>query len=194
MKRQYVRWKTAAPLIRHADTLLYRRGGCLGSLVAKGGRGEWSHAGKALVWSLQVLVVDTYAIRGCTARLLGDEVRRYPGRIDVFEIVDRQPDGRRYNRWAAGDWMIQLLGTRYGYWALLTAALLHLPIIRLFVRPSTEDNSHAPKRPPYCSMAVAMADRIGGGVDPVPRLADRLTEPSDLARSAAYRYRFTLVP
>jgi hypothetical protein len=37
-----------------------------------------------------------------------------------------------------------------------------------------------------------MADRIGGGVDPVPHLADRLTEPADLARSPFFRYRFTL--
>ena len=33
-----------------------------------------------------------------------------------------------------------------------------------------------------------------GGVDPVPNLADRLTEPGDLARSAFYEYRFTLLP
>jgi len=37
-------------------------------------------------------------------------------------------------------------------------------------------------------------DRIGGGVDPVKHLADRLTEPADLARSPFYKYRFTLVP
>jgi hypothetical protein len=31
-----------------------------------------------------------------------------------------------------------------------------------------------------------------GGVDPVPNLADRLTEPADLARSPFFEYRFTL--
>jgi hypothetical protein len=39
-----------------------------------------------------------------------------------------------------------------------------------------------------------MADRLGGGVDPVENLPDRLTEPADLARSPFYRYRFTLLP
>jgi hypothetical protein len=39
-----------------------------------------------------------------------------------------------------------------------------------------------------------MADRVGGGVDPVPDLANRETEPADLARSPFYRYRFTLAP
>ncbi len=37
-----------------------------------------------------------------------------------------------------------------------------------------------------------MTDRVGGGVDPVPHLADRLTEPADLARSPFYEYAFTL--
>ncbi len=50
------------------------------------------------------------------------------------------------------------------------------------------------QRPPFCSHACAMADRLGGGVDPVKHLADRLTEPADLARSPFYRYRFTLEP
>ena len=31
-----------------------------------------------------------------------------------------------------------------------------------------------------------------GGIDPVEKLADKLTEPADLSRSAYFRYRFTL--
>ena len=58
-------------------------------------------------------------------------------------------------------------------------------------RPSLDDEQPS-RRPPFCSEACAMADRVGGGVDPVPQLADRLTEPADLARSPFYRYRFTL--
>ena len=46
--------------------------------------------------------------------------------------------------------------------------------------------------PPFCSQAVSMADRQGG-IDPVPNLADRLTEPADLSRSEFYEYRFTLI-
>jgi len=40
---------------------------------------------------------------------------------------------------------------------------------------------------------AAMAYRIGGGVNAVPHLADRLTEPADLARSTLFRYVFTLI-
>ena len=61
------------------------------------------------------------------------------------------------------------------------------------MRPETDDKA-VDSRPPFCSHACAMADRIGGGVDPVPHLADRLTEPADLARSPFYRYLFTLTP
>jgi len=40
--------------------------------------------------------------------------------------------------------------------------------------------------------ALTLADRLGGWVDPVPHLADRLVEPGDLARSLFYQYLFTL--
>ena len=56
----------------------------------------------------------------------------------------------------------------------------------------TEDES-ANHRPPFCSQACALADRIGGGVDVVPHLADQITEPGDLARSACYTYFATLI-
>ena len=45
--------------------------------------------------------------------------------------------------------------------------------------------------PPFCSEAVSIAVQAGG-VDPVPTLADRYTEPGDLARSLFFHYRFTL--
>jgi hypothetical protein len=69
--------------------------------------------------------------------------------------------------------------------------MLHLPLVRLAVRANVDDGA-IDRRPPFCSHACAMADRLGGGVDPVPHLADRLTEPADLARSPFYEYLFTL--
>ena len=95
--------------------------------------------------------------------------------------------------------MRRLAGCDYGYAAVLAAAMLHLPLVRLAVRANFEDDadhaSHgAGRRPPFCSQACAMTDRVGGGVDPVPHLADRLTEPADLARSPFYQYAFTLIP
>ena len=87
--------------------------------------------------------------------------------------------------------MRRLAGCDYGYVGLMGAALLHLPVLRLIAHRETATEKTT-RRPPFCSQACVMADRIGGGVDPVPHLADRLTEPADLARSPFYRYLFTL--
>ena len=88
--------------------------------------------------------------------------------------------GRNTIARAATNFMRRLAGCDYGYAAVLAAAMLHLPAIRLAVRADVNDSA-IDRRPPFCSQACAMADRLGGGVDPVPHLADRLTEPADLA-------------
>ncbi len=64
-------------------------------------------------------------------------------------------------------------------------------MVRFLVTPDEDDAENA-RTPPFCSQAVSMACRLGG-VDPVPHLADRLTEPADLSRSTFFRYQFTLV-
>ncbi len=156
------------------------------------GRGQHSHAAKAAWWDDDLFCLEFRAIRGGRAVTLSSQVNRYPGRIDVFEA---NPEGRwpHYAPAAAARFMRRLTGQDYGWVNLLLVALLHTPVVRCLLSPGTEDD-HVSARPPFCSQAVAMADRIGGGVDPVPLLADRLTEPADLARSPFYRYRFTLVP
>jgi hypothetical protein len=110
----------------------------------------------------------------------------------VYEV---NPDDRwpEYNRAGSLRVMRRLAGCDYGYASLIMAAMLHLPLVRWFVRPDVDDES-LERRPPFCSQACALADRIGGGVDPVKHLADHFTEPADLARSPFYRYRFTLIP
>ena len=97
-------------------------------------------------------------------------------------IVTRQPRQSR-----------RLAGCDYGYGNVVRAALLHLPGVRLMCPADCRDDA-ADGRPPFCSRAYAYADRVGGAVDPVRNLADRLTEPSDLARSPFYAYLFTLLP
>jgi hypothetical protein len=51
----------------------------------------------------------------------------------------------------------------------------------------------AGKVQPMCSEAVAISCRAGG-IDPVPELPDRLTEPADLARSLLWAKCGVLVP
>lgn len=172
--------------ISDGDLLLFRRRG----LIAKAGRGIHSHAAKAAWWGGELFCLEVREWYGGRAVTLESQVERYPGVIDVFQV---NPEDRwgPYDRIAATDYMRRLAGCDYGYLSVLAAAALHLPLVRWFVRPDMEDAS-ASRRPPFCSQACAMADRLGGGVDPTPQLADRLTEPADLARSPLYEYRCTL--
>jgi hypothetical protein len=174
--------------IAEGDLLLFRRRG----LISIAGRGVHSHAAKAAWWDGDLFCVEIREWFGGRAVTLSSQVERYPGRIDVFET---NPDDRwtDYDRAGASRFMRRLAGCDYGWRNLASAAILHLPWLRLVARTNVNDRDLT-CRPPFCSQAVAMAERIGGGVDPVYQLADRLTEPADLARSPFYRYWFTLEP
>jgi hypothetical protein len=187
-KQELVHYGDARGQIGDGDLLLFRRRGA----ISIAGRGAHSHAAKAAWWDDVLFCLEIRGWTGGRAVTLSSQVRRLPGRIDVYEV---NPDGRwpEYDRAGASRFMRRLAGCDYGYGGLAGAALLHLPVVRWFVRPDLDDSS-VDRRPPFCSHACVMADRIGGGVDPVPHLADRLTEPADLARSPFYRYRFTLLP
>jgi len=174
--------------IRDGDLLLFRRRG----LISIAGRGLHSHAAKAAWWDDQLFCLEVRERVGGRAVTLRSQVERYPARIDVYE-ANAQQRWPEYNRAGTVRVMRQIAGCDYGYLGVMRVALLHLPVVRLLVRPETDDAALT-KRMPFCSHACAMADRLGGGVDPVNHLADWLTEPADLARSPFYRYRFTLIP
>jgi hypothetical protein len=178
----------ARPLVRDSDLLLFRRRG----LIAVAGRSRHSHAAKAAWWGDDLFCLEVREWVGGRAVTLDSQVRRRPGQIDLFQA---NPDNRwpHYDRRAATACMRRFAGCSYGYRNVLRAALLHLPVVRLFVHPRLDDQLHD-RHPPFCSQACALADRVGGAVDPVLLLPDRLTEPGDLARSTFYRYRCTLLP
>jgi len=182
------RYADVRELIRDGDLLLFRSRGP----IARLGRGRHNHAAKAAWWHDDLFLLEVLQWRGGRAVTLSSQVRGWPGRYDVYET---NPDNRwpHYDRAAATRFMRRLCGCDYGYAGLIGAGLLHLPLVRLLV-PADVDDAAVQGRPPFCSHACAMADRLGGGVDPVPHLADRLTEPADLARSPFHGYRFTLVP
>jgi hypothetical protein len=177
---------TARSQIADGDLLLFRRR----SLIAVAGRGEHSHAAKAAWWGDELLCLEVREWHGGRAVTLASQVKKHPRRIDVFRTnpQNRWPE---YDQPRSTHFMRRLAGCDYGYAAVLSAAMLHLPLVRLAVRANVDDGA-IDRRPPFCSHACAMADRLGGGVDPVPHLADRLTEPADLARSPFYEYLFTL--
>jgi len=187
-RRRSVVYREVRHRIRDGDLLLFRRRAWIAAL----GRGVHSHAAKAAWWDGDLFCLEVRAWHGGRAVTLSSQVRRYPGQIDVFEVnpEDRWP---QYDRRGAVRYMRRLAGCDYGYGRLALVGLRHLPVVRMFAGIESDDRL-GNRRPPICSQACALADRLGGGVDPVPFLADRVTEPADLARSPFYRYQFTLVP
>jgi len=186
--------KLANAEILNGDVLLFRRPpySIISKLIATGGRGKHSHAAKVVYWDGVPHVVEMRAVFGGRVTRLEDQVSWRPSCIDVYRP---NQTGRwvEYDRDGAARYMRSFVGRDYGWINLFLAALLHLPVIRLFLKASTEDAA-IDKRPPFCSQAVACAERLGGNVDPVSNLPDRLTNPCDLARSPFYKYQFTLVP
>jgi hypothetical protein len=185
---KYVPYQQARHQVRDSDLLLFRRRG----LISIAGRGDHSHAAKAAWWGEDLFCLEVREWKGGRAVTLSSQVRRFPGRIDVYHA---NPGNRwtDYDRAKATRTMRRLAGCGYGYWGVAAASLLHLPFARLLVRADVRDDEYD-IRPPFCSQSCAMSDRVGGGVDPVSHLADRLTLPADLARSPFYQYQFTLIP
>jgi hypothetical protein len=202
--------------IRDGDVLLFRSTSWWTRMIAVAGRSEYVHAAMAGWWRDRLMCVEMRA-GGGRATLLSNLVARRPGKIDVYRVKqvlglrswvldaksqymeagvqDPKPktqDPRpSFSRAAALRAMIEITGRRYGWFNLLMAAALHLPLVRWLVRPDADDLAES-RLPPFCSQAVSMALRRGG-IDPVPNLADRITEPGDLARSAACVYLGTLM-
>jgi hypothetical protein len=189
-KQQHVRLAEYATQIWNGDLLLFRGRGLVSRLIGTAGRSEYTHAARAIWWNDVLFCCEVRELQGGRAVTLASQVRKFPGQIDVFAT---NPDNRwpEYDVASANRFMQRLAGCDYGYTSLWKAALLHVPLWRLLVKPELDDAA-IDDHPPFCSHACAMADRIGGGIDPVPHLADRITEPGDLARSPFYRYRFTL--
>ena len=180
--------------IESGDLLLFRGAGWISRLIGTAGRTNYTHCGKADWWDEILYICEVREFKGGRIVTLGSQVAKYPGRIDVYQA--NAINNPNYNRQAASLYMRRFAGCAYGWWSVMAATLLHLPFVRFLVHVDytleSEATDEGPGKPPYCSQAVSMADIIGGGVDPVPNLPSRLTEPGDLARSSFYDYRFTL--
>jgi hypothetical protein len=185
-----VTFRRALELVSSADILLWRPTAWWGRAIAVAGRGPYSHAAMAAWWDDTLMAMEMTAFGG-RAVTLESQVRRYPGRIDVYQAnpCHRWPEWEPARAVAC---MRRFCGVPYGWRNLLGTALLHVPGVRFLVPAQTDDQADR-GRPPFCSQAIAAAGRAAG-VDPVQELADCQTEPADLARSPFYAYLFTLIP
>lgn len=175
--------------LRNSDLLIWHATSVWGWLIERLS-GPGCHAAKVVICSGIPFAVETMEGVGGTLTPLYQQVKRYPGKIDLYRT---NPGNRwEYDREGATAWSLKHVpGTPYGWWPTIRAGLTRAIGIRWFLRPDRRDAVNGTK-PPNCSAACSMADRIGGGVDPVPHLSDYSTTPGDLARSMFYEYVCTL--
>lgn len=172
--------------IRDGDVLLFRARGPVAAVIRWATRSEFSHAALA-VWVRpdptdptrdRLMLVESREGSGCRMIPLSDAVAGGAARISLF--VPRVDAYRPAVVGAALD----RLGQPYGWRSILRDAFGRLPLLSLVWRRrqySTDDLEDAGVRV-KCSTLVALAWRAGG-LDLVPNLADRSTDPGDLARS-----------
>ena len=180
-------------VLQAGDLLLYRADNTLADLaIADAGRGPWCHAAMLDFYEGQWSILETLQHCGGRRMPLADAVAKNPGHWDLFSA---DPDNRwpEFNRYLAIEKMRQFVGMPYGWAGLARLALARLPVLGRLLWPVDTDDDTPSKLPPFCSQAVSAAYR-GGGIDPVPHLADAFTEPSDLGRSMFFQYTMTLVP
>ncbi len=185
--------------ILDGDLLLWWPAGLFGQLICAASSSQHSHAGIAGWVTLpdgvrRLVSLETVEGQGGVVRQLSKLVKKYPGRIDVYRANpgDRWPEFDRAGTVAA--FWDNVLGSRYGKWGAIKAALCKVFLLRLFFRPDYKDENISGASP-FCSGAVSRWTRKGGGVDPVNGLADDSTWPGHLENSPFYEAKFLrLVP
>ena len=177
--------------IRKADLLLFRGQGWVSRLIRTAGRSRYSHAAKVDRWGEELFCCEVRELKGGRIVTLASQVQKYPGQIDVYTTNHHNLPG--FDREASAAFMRKFAGKDYGYGTVLRASVQHLPFLRLYFNHEYDRENGGPNVPPYCSQACSEADRFGGGIDPVPRLADRFTLPGDLEHSDFYGYHCTLI-
>lgn len=176
------------------DVLLFQGTGPFARLIRWAGRTRYSHValvvkskrGRIMVAEAREGLVGSVRLVPLSNALKGSVA------VDLYRVRDATADQLELVAARAEE----LLGQAYGWATILRMATAHLPLWllrklpvvgRLLGRaPAWSDNDREPSAASMvCSEYVARCWREGGGVDLVPNLADRSTEPGDVARSAA---------
>lgn len=158
--------------------------------ISVAGRGIYSHVGTFLWLDGELFIHECREGYGCRLVLAEREVQLYPGRIDWHRT--NAPDYTM--RLSVRRRALQKLGKMYDWRGVFQAGCFHVAGLRWLVQVDTEDTAiSGPNAPEHCSYCRAdLWD--AAGFDIVPHLANRLTEPNDLARSAVEVYQCTLQP
>lgn len=202
----FASYGTIRDALKDGDVLLFRgTRGIVGAVIRWATRSRYSHAGLA-VWvevggARRLMVAESRELRGCRVVPLSAAVAGAV--VDVYRPRSWLADGLDLERVLGA--ALERLGGAYGWGAILKDAAGRLPVLALvqalgllrkipvlgraldrvpFGRAYSEDDLEDPGARVKCSTYVALCYRAGG-LDLVPNLADRSTDPGDLARSAA---------
>jgi hypothetical protein len=204
-----VPYHEAEQYIKEGDVLLFRGRGLSSWLIKRYGSGVHSHAGMAHWDSDNLECIEFREFKGGRTVSLKSQVETHPDNIDIFRPA-RQIHSMNFSGWPANmeaydreeqidifnehtakevtDVMIELTGLPYGWENIWKLAKHYIPFARLAKQNIKDDD---PMNVFVCSTAVAYAFRKAY-VDPVPYLADSAVMPADLARSALFKYQFTI--
>ena len=154
-------------------------------LVFRSRTGSCYRVAKAARWDDELFCLEVRRFQGVVAVPLAQLVEQFSGKIDVYE-VNPEDQWKVYDRKGATRHLKKTLFSKSDRRNVLLETFLNL-FLRLLSKPKLKSS-----KTPYCADAIRQADRLGGGVDPIPKLISTGIEPGDLATSPLYRYRFTL--
>jgi len=180
--------------IQEADVLLFRGKGLISWLIKRYGGGVHSHAAMAHWDDDNLECVEFREFKGGRSVSLKSQVATHPDNIDVFRVANLIEHGDERHELTEDisgditDVMIKNTGLPYGWKNFWKLGKHYVPFFRLAEQNMKDDD---PTDVFVCSTAVAYAFRQAY-VDPVPYLADAAVMPADLARSALFKYQFTI--
>ena len=189
-----VPYHEAKQSIKEADVLLFRGKGLVSWLIKRYGGGMHSHAAMAHWDGEHLECLEFREFKGGRSVSLKSQVATHPDNIDVFRVASLIEYGdERYGLTEeisdrVTDIMIKNTGLPYGWKNFWKLGKHYVPFLRLAKQNIKDDD---PMNVFVCSTAVAYAFRKAY-VDPVPYLADSAVMPADLARSALFKYQFTI--
>jgi hypothetical protein len=180
-----VRYAETRASVQNGDLLLWRPTSLGGRLIARFTRARYSHVAMAGWWGTGKMAVlmqlEFLQWHGGRAVTLSSQVRRWPGRCDVYRV----PGLRRGDAVRA---FARRTGMPYGWGDFFRIALVRLcPWLRV----ESPERPMSELTPLVCSGAVGDACRRGGR-DPKPGASAHNLGPGDFAKKSFAEYQFSL--
>lgn len=154
-------------------------------ILLKNNKGESTRALKAVWWDGELFCIEVRKYRGVTVIPLKQLVLSHPGKIEIFE-VNPQNRWENYDRHGSARHLKRIQRSLQDWRIVLVDGLKNL--FSVLWPKATDENMPGL----YGAEAIRVAERLGGGVEPVSEHTNKRITVADLEVSPLYRYRFTL--